>query len=172
MKRLQIIDENGRLFGLISMIDVAVILVAVVVSVAVYFKFNTLPQAGPSAAMDRITYQLTITNMPEGRLQSIKVGDLLYDDDNDTRVAIGEIKNIEAEECYIPSTLLDGTYVMGHVEGRYNVVLTIQAEGIVDANGRTYINRINEVELGMVNNFYTKACYFSATVTQLINNGV
>lgn len=163
----KIIDENGRLFGIISVIDVAVILVLAVTAAAVYVKFNVLDLSSPATPMDTIVYQLTITNMPEGRLTSLREGDLLYDKDNDSGSAVGKIIGISSEECYIPSTLLDGSYVMGHVDGRYNVTLTIQASGTLDASRRTYLNRTNEIELGMTNNYYTKACLFSAMVTEI-----
>jgi len=164
----KIIDEKGRLFGVISVIDVAVIVVLAVTAAAVYVKFNVLDLSSTATPMDNtITYQLTIYNMPEGRLTSLREEDLLYDKDNDTGNAVGKIIGISSSECYIPSVTVDGTYVMGHVEERYNVVLTIQAEGMVDVKGRTFINRTTEVELGMINNYYTKACLFAATVTEL-----
>jgi hypothetical protein len=39
---MKIIDKNGRLFGLISIIDVIVIAVVAVMGVALYLKTNTM----------------------------------------------------------------------------------------------------------------------------------
>lgn len=169
----KIIDSNGRLFGLISAIDVAVILVAVVTAAALWMKFGVLDKSSPSAPVDRITYELTVTNMPEGRLTSLREGDCIYDKDNDSGSPVGVITGIRYEDCRLSSSKVDGTYVMAAAEGRYNVTITVQAAGRVDpGSGRTFINRTNEVEVGMSNNYYTKACLFMATVTALEQDGV
>ena len=105
--------------------------------------------------------------MPKGRLDSLRVGDLLYDGDNDTGNAVGTITHIQVEDCVIPSVKQDGTYVMATADERYNVTLGITAAGTVDKDGRVYLNRTTEVGNGSGINYYTKACYFNGTVMGL-----
>ena len=52
MKKL--IDENGRLFGLVSVIDVAVIVVVAVLAVALYTKDSAMPIASAADPMQTI----------------------------------------------------------------------------------------------------------------------
>lgn len=163
----KILDKNGRLFGRISLIDVGVVAVVAVLALALFVRQNATPTVSPVAPMDDIRYEVTITNMPQGRLDSIRVGDYLYDGDNKTGSPVGTIVDIQVSECTIPSQKADGTYVMGTVDERTNVVLVLEAKGIVDSRGRTYINRTNEVAVGSLINYYTFACQFSGTITEL-----
>ena len=164
----KIIDPNGRLFGRLSIIDLGVIAVIAVMAAALYMKFNTPQLSSPVAPSDPIEYQVTITNMPRGRMESLKVGDYLYDEDNGTGSPVGTITDIQYTDCTIPSSKVDGTYVMATVDERLNVTLTVQATGRVDQqSGRTYINRTIEVAVGQSVDYLTKACMFTGTVSQL-----
>lgn len=163
MKKL--IDENGRLFGLVSIIDVAVIAVVAVLAVALYTKDTTLPIASASDPMQTIRYEVTINNMPAGRLESLRVEDGVYD--RETGNPMGVIKDIQVDDCKISMLKADGTYVMAPIEGRYNVTLTVEAKVLVDARGHYYINRTNIVGVGWTMDFQTKTSLFGGTITEM-----
>jgi len=163
----KLLDEKGRLFGRISVIDVAVIAVVAVLALAVFLRRDNASAVSPVAPMSDIRYEVTIANMPQGRLDSLRVGDYLYDKDNGTGSPVGTIVDIQVSDCTIPSQKVDGTYVMAPVAERKNVVLVLDAKGIVDSRGRTYLNRTIEVAVGSSINYYTKACLFSGIVTEL-----
>ena len=161
MKKL--IDENGRLFGLISLIDVAVIAVIVVLAAALYTKDTAMPIASAADPMQDIRYEVTITNMPGGRLESLRVDDTIYD--KETGNPMGTIKDIQVEDCVISVLKADGTYVMAPIEDRYNVTLSVDARAMVDERGHYYINRSNLVGVGWSMDFYTKTSLFGGTIT-------
>ena len=163
MKKL--IDENGRLFGLVSVIDVAVIVVVAVLAVALYTKDSAMPIASAADPMQTIRYEVTITNMPEGRLESLRLEDRLYD--KETGNPMGIIKDIQVEDCVISMLKADGTYVMAPIESRYNVKLTVEAQARVDERGHYYVNRANILGVGWGLDLYTKTSLFSGTVTGL-----
>lgn len=163
MKKL--IDENGRLFGRISVIDVLVIAVALVLVAALYTRNTALPIASAADPMDDITYQVVINNMPAGRLESLREGDRLYD--KETFNLVGEITGIETEDCVISMLKADGTYVVAPVDGRYNVTLTVKAKAMKDERGHFYINRSTLVAVGWSMEFYTKTSLFSGTVLEI-----
>lgn len=163
MKKL--IDENGRLFGLISIIDVAVIAVVAVLAVALYTKDTAMPIASAADPMQKIRYEVSITNMPEGRLDSIRMEDGIYD--RETGNPMGVIKDIQVEDCQISMLKADGTYVMAPIEGRYNVTLTVEAEALLDERGHYYVNRSNIVGVGWSMDFYTKTSLFGGTITEM-----
>lgn len=161
----KIIDKNGRLFGLVSLIDVAVIAIAAVLVGALLTKDSASPIVNIAAPMDKISYELTISNMPVGRLNSLKVGEPVYDGDNGN--PLGVITDMKVEDCVISILKADGTFDYAPVEGRYNVIMTIEADAITDERQHTYVNRSSLVALGWSLNIHTQACTFSGLITGL-----
>lgn len=163
MKKL--IDENGRLFGLVSVIDVVVIAVVAVLAVALYTKDSAMPIASAADPMQTIQYTVSITNMPEGRLDSLRVDDRIYD--KETGNPMGIIKDIQTQDCVISMLKVDGTYVMAPIESRYNVKLTVEAQARVDERGHYYVNRANIVGVGWSMDFFTKTSLFGGTILEM-----
>ena len=75
---MKVIDNNGRLFGKISVIDVLAILVVLALGAALYVKSNQ-PHTGVSVPTQTITYQVRVDGAPEYLQNSIHVGDAVYD---------------------------------------------------------------------------------------------
>lgn len=163
MKKL--VDQNGRLFGLISLIDLVVVAIALVLLGALSFKSSSTPISSTAAPMTPVTYQLTVSNMPAGRLNSLRVGDPLFD--QETFHHLGNITDIAVEDCRISILKKDGTFGYADVEGRYNVVLTIQAEALIDERQHIYVNRTDFIAVGWSLNVYTQASLFNGLVTGL-----
>lgn len=163
MKKL--IDENGRLFGLVSVIDVAVIIVVAVLAVALYTKDSAMPIASAADPMQTIRYEVMITNMPEGRLESLRLEDQIYD--KETGNPMGVLKDIQVEDCVISMLKADGTFVMAPIESRYNVKLTVEAQARVDERGHYYVNRANILAVGWGLDLYTKTSLFGGTVMEI-----
>ena len=161
----KIIDENGRLFGRISVIDVGVLVLALVLVAAFATKDKYTPVAVIAAPMQDINYTVTVTNMPQGRLDSLLQGDTLYD--GETKYALGKVASIEAEECTASILKADGTYVMAPIEGRYNVTLHVEAKAMVDEWQHIYINRTNRIAVGLSLELYTNAAVFNGVITEI-----
>ena len=163
MKKL--VDQNGRLFGLISLIDVVVVLIAAVLVVALFSKGSASPIASIVTPTHPITYKLTVSNMPAGRLDSLKVGDPLFD--QTTFNHLGNITDIATEDCRISILKKDGTFDYADVDGRYNVTLTVEAQAITDERQHIYVSRTDLVAVGWSLDVYTQASLFSGLVTEL-----
>ena len=161
----KIIDENGRLFGRVSVIDVGVLLLAVVLVAAFVTKDEVTPIAVVAAPMQDVSYVVTITNMPEGRLESLREGDTLYD--AETKYALGKVASVEAEDCTISMLKADGTYVMAPIEGRYNVTVHVDAKAMVDERQHIYVNRTNHIAVGLSLDLYTKSTLFGGVITEI-----
>ena len=56
---MKVIDNNGRLFGKISLIDVLAVLVVLALGAALYVKSNQ-PHTGASVPTQPITYQVRV----------------------------------------------------------------------------------------------------------------
>lgn len=161
----KIVDENGRLFGRISIIDVVVIAVVAVLAAALYTKDTVVPIAGISDPLQPITYEVSITNMPAGRLEGLREDDILYD--RETGNPMGVIRKIQVEDCVTSILKTDGTYVMAPIEDRYNVTLTVDAQVMVDERGHYYVNRSDLIAVGWSMNFITKASTFGGVITEM-----
>lgn len=164
MKR-KILDENGRLFGLISIVDV--LAVAVIAMLAVAFGAK---QAAPAiitavAPMDDITYEMYVENMPGGRLEALRVGDNVYE--AETHSLIGTIRKIDVEDCVVTMQKSDGTYVAAPVPQRSNVRLTVAAQAKIDDHGMVYVNRVSPISVGWSLGIYTPGTRFNGAVLKI-----
>ena len=90
----KIIDKNGRLFGVISIIDVAVLLVVAVMALALYVRGNR-SVTGTTLSDELISFQMVIEVAPDYLAESVQVGDFIYDKERVGAGALGEIKKVE-----------------------------------------------------------------------------
>lgn len=152
---MKLIDNNGRLFGKISVVDILVLLVVAVLAVALYLKTNTYTHTSTAAVNDVITYQVLCRCIPDFVEGQVQVGDTLYDEDNFTAGKLGKVTAVE----YLPGDRLyaftDGTAAIVPVEDTVNVLLTVEGEGLID--GKNYaLNRIYNLGVNSARNFCTE----------------
>ncbi len=161
----KIIDEHGRLFGKVSIIDLFVILIVLALGAALYLKFNVLNFTSKSGDTDKLTYTVTIEGVRQYTLEGLKAGDLLYDK-NSSSFPIGTITAVDFTDAQKEAQTLDGTIVLGRYVGRYDVTLTVTADGIV-SGGRYLVGRTYELNANSKREFQTKYCLFEAKITEL-----
>ena len=140
----RIIDEKGRLFGRVSIVDVLVVAVAVFVAISVYTKFRV--HDNPLTTPDTVEATYTVT-IPSIRLTSanlLRPGDSLFA--QETGTFIGTISAVEIKEALGPEPLVDGTLVMGATENRYDATLTVVSQGSV-SGGRFFADRSYELNI-------------------------
>lgn len=164
MKR-KLIDEKGRLFGAVSLIDILAVLIVVVLGFAVYTRFFTKEATAVAAVNDTFEYDLRIENVRMLTIDALREGDRIYDTDND--IYLGTITGIEYEDALVESKLADGTYAYAPAENRYDVTLHITAEGLV-SSGRYYASRSFEISANAQVWFHTKYCSTSGFVWEII----
>jgi hypothetical protein len=161
MKKL--IDQRGKLFGVISVIDAAVLCVVVLLAAGVYLRFFVLENtAAPAAGTTTVTYTLRVENVREYALNSLREGDRLYAKEDGA--FIGTVTGIESAPGKMVTTLADGSYAEVNAEGRLDLQLTISAEGRV-TDGRVYVNKTREINTSIKIDVYTKYVGFATTVT-------
>jgi hypothetical protein len=162
----KIIDEHGRVFGKVSIIDFLVVLIAIVLGVALYVKYNVLEVTSVAGKTDTFSYTITIYGAREYAVDGLQIGDALYDKNGSGGNTVGSITDKKVTDATKASELLDGTVVMGKYEGRYDITLTITANGAV-SGGRYLVNKTYEVNTNSIRNFYTKYCAFEATISEI-----
>lgn len=128
-----IIDNKGKLFGKINIIDLLVVLVLIVAVLVTYFKFNMSAHSNVSETNGYVEFEVQIDGVRDFTTQSINEGDVVYDSQND--VCLGEVvsKRIESEERHI--TKSDGTIVLSDVPERYKLFITIGSDARINDAG-------------------------------------
>lgn len=160
----KIIDDRGRLFGLISFIDVIVILAVAVLAVAVFSRFTVRdnPLASPSTV--KVTYTVIAPAIRLSTAEQILAGDNLY---TDMGVFIGTITEVSWKDAYAPEATLDGTIRMGRVHDRFDATLTVEAQCSF-RDGRYYANRVFELSANAEHRLQTKYNIFTAVIETIV----
>lgn len=163
---MKIIDRNGRLFGKISIIDVIVILAVLVMAVAIYVKTHK-PQTGTNVSTTTIVYHMKLDNQPEYMLQAIQVGDQIYDKERSTGGSLGTITDIQVSDGTYEAKLDDGTIANVPAQGRYNLLLTIEGQGLVEEDGSYLLNRVYDLGINSSREFNNKYSLFLGRIMDI-----
>ena len=160
MKR-KIIDENGKFFGLVSLLDIGAVLLAAALAFAVYTRFFTVETTSVTVGSAPFTYELRIQNVRDINEDSLLPGDVLYSTENN--VVLGSVTQVEMVESVAAGLRADGVYVTAPAEDRYDLIVQVEAEGIV-SGGRYFASRTFEISPNESIDFYTKYYTSSGTV--------
>ncbi len=163
----KIIDQNGRLFGLISILDVAVILLVGVLALAFVVKQDTVsPSVQNSTSGAAVTYQIFINDLEDVLVDTIVIGDKVFDHDQDTGGSIGTIVDIQVKPATKTVYLPDGTVATATLSDFSDVTVTVEGScDIVDGHYR--FNGVYELGVNANRNFYTPFVGFTGSVVAI-----
>lgn len=165
---MKIIDQNGRLFGKISVIDLLVVAVVVVMAAALNFK-SEQTHTGTTVTEQPITFQIRARGVRTYVVDAIRVGDGLYDQNYASGGrSLGEITDIQVERD--PGTTMvylnDGAVEMVDTEDTVDLLITVQGQGLI--SGKNYsINRVYDLAVNSARGYYTRTCQFTGTVASI-----
>lgn len=163
---MKLIDREGRLFGKISVIDVMVLVVVAVLAAAVLAK-DRLPQTGSSVSTVPVVYEMRVHNQPDYVVAAIQEGDQLYDQARSTNGSLGEIVDIQVSDGTSQASLSDGTVEMVPAEGYYDLVLTLEGQALVEADGTILLNRVYALGVNTNREFTTQYASFVGRITDI-----
>lgn len=118
---MRLIDEKGKLFGLVNIIDMIVILLIIVVAAGVFYKTNT---SSSESVMKDIEVEVRVQNMYPTFVDSLKVGDKLVAANGYVNATISKIDVMPA--AYIVDRA-DGTVSLTEHPFRKDLIVTINA---------------------------------------------
>ncbi len=125
------IDEKGKLFGKISVIDIALIVLVIAAVAFVGIKF--FGGHADNSENTECSYVVKIDNIKETSLKYLKVGDTLFDDDG---AFMGVIEKDPVSAVATDVAIKnDGSYAIAEIPGRVDVLLTIKGDGLKNNNG-------------------------------------
>lgn len=144
-------------------LDGLVILVVLALLAGTGMKFLFKETTAVTDEENRFQYQLEIQGIRQVTVDSLSVGDTLYD--NSGKGEVGTIVDVQAVPARTTIAKDDGTLVDGTIEDRYDVVLTVEAEG-EKADGYYQIGTY-DIKVNNLSTYFTKYSVWSATVISL-----
>ena len=141
------------IFGTFHWLDLCVVILVVALAVGAYYKFHVLDKTSTTTAMEPITYTVQVKKVRDFVKDNVKEGDILFDKISGN--AIGKIVKMETTQAREAVSLTDGTYKMGDVENRLDVVFTVEAQGD-KTNTSVFVNKTYELLAGSDRKFMTK----------------
>lgn len=165
---MKVIDQNGRLFGKISVIDLLVVAVVIVLAAALHFKSGQT-HTGITVTEQPITFQLRVRGVRSYVVDAIRVGDGLYDQNYSSGGrALGEITDIQVERD--PGTTMaylnDGTVALINTDDTVDLLITVEGQGLL--NGKSYsVNRVYDLAVNSARAYYTRTSQFTGTVASI-----
>lgn len=139
-----IIDEKGRLFGKISIIDICALLALLALLAGAYYKFFMVDPQHTAANFDTIEYKVLMKEVRQQSIDAVEIGAEVYDVRTDSYM--GKVINKEIAPSPAMVTKADGTIVMAEKPERFDVLVTITVPGVETqfgflANGKRDLNR-------------------------------
>ena len=130
---MRLIDEKGRLFGKINIIDLCLVLVVVLAIGGYFIKKNSVPK--DLTEYKKITYAVEIKGIRKPTLEQFenKIGQSLAI--TKTGESLGKVCAVEANEARALMTDKNGKYVEAIQPERYDVILTIETQGTETSKG-------------------------------------
>ncbi|NLW40856.1 MAG: DUF4330 domain-containing protein [Tissierellia bacterium] len=120
---MKIMDEKGKLFGIINIIDLTVILV---IALLVFGGVKRLKARPVSIAEDKkALLTIEVSDIRKPTVDSIVVGDPLYHYDKGQ--LIGTIVDKKVEPYKEPVESGDGRWILAEVPEKYAVIMTVEA---------------------------------------------
>lgn len=125
---MRVIDNKGRLFGIVNIIDLTVLLVFCLLVAGGAYKFlYTKPEV--ISESQKVLVTLEVSDIRKPSVDSFKVGDMLYHYDRGQ--AFGKIIDKKVENYREPVPTSDGRMVLAEVPGKFTVILTVEANAVI-----------------------------------------
>ncbi len=146
-----IVDEKGKLFGKINLLDILIVVIIIGVIVAVAYKLNNSKVITPFTQKDNITTVLVADEVLDEVANTLNEGESVRD--RVTGASFGVVKSLVVNPSisYAPNSA--GEIVKSTKEGYKSVVITVQGTGVYTNSGVTfgnndyYINKQYEIRI-------------------------
>jgi hypothetical protein len=125
-----IIDDKGRLFKKINLIDLLIILIIVAAGILVFNKFGRAKVVTPLAKQEPVAITFIIESLPEYAADNVEINDPVID--RVTSAYLGKVVSVEKkpDRSYAPDQ--DGRYVRSSKEGYCSLEFTVEGTGVFD----------------------------------------
>ncbi len=147
---MKIIDEKGRLFGKLSLLDLFVVIIVLGLAAAFLYKQMSGEVRQLVNAGDKFYVTIAGTKLREFSVNAVSEGDIMYRQYD--RDPLGKVVKIETEQATDYMLKTDGTVINAPMEERFTAYITVECTGSITdtgyyAGGTTHIAEGNEIIL-------------------------
>ena len=138
------IDNKGRLFGRISVVDIIIVLAFIAAVAGFAYKLTAGSNTIVIKSDTPITMELKIEQARQYSVDAVVIGQNLYEEHADL---IGTVTAVRTEPSYTLGGNNDGTQTYAPVENRFDIYITVAATGRV-TDGSYYLGGSRQVSPG------------------------
>lgn len=128
---MKIIDDKGRLFGKLNILDLGIILMILALGLAGFYKLKA-DNVATFIKPKPVDIKVIVRAREETSLNEIKVGDILKE--YDTGIVLGEIKSIDIKPAKIEVKTADGQVKLAEIPERYDFYIDINGSATINEN--------------------------------------
>jgi len=140
------IDEKGRLFGKISIIDIIIVIAVIGLGFGYVYKRTSAVVQQIITADTTFYVTLVAEKIRSFSVEAVNEGDIFYKQHE--QQPLGKVIGIHSEQAKDIMLKTDGTAVLAPVEDRYDLYITLEVTGSINETGY-YINGNMQISEGM-----------------------
>ena len=163
MSEENVMDNNGKLFGKISIFDIIILLLIIVVSAGTFYKFRS-EQTNVEGGQKTLVYTVRIPNVRWFTLQYYEVGQRCFDTRSGEE--IGRIVAVRSEPFWDVYQDMRGNALLVEVPDKINIEIDVKTTGLETDRGY-YASGTYELKAGSDIFLTTKYVDVSAVIDRI-----
>jgi hypothetical protein len=133
-----LVDEKGRLFKKINVLDLIIVVIIIAAGIFVFKKFSNAGLKTIFTNTDKVSVQFYVEDCPRYLGESIKVGQTAKD--KITNSNFGKVTDVEIGPSIVFAANSEGQIVSSSRPGYVSLIITVEGEGILSDMGVTFDN--------------------------------
>lgn len=163
---MSFIDEKGKLFGKVNLVDLVVIISIIVLIISIGFRMfgGNSEVANEFSENKTLRYIVRVESVRDYGM--VRVGDVIFD--KNTSTEIGVITDIDKKQTEVYLSLDTAEVKLATVENRYDLEITLEVEdGLVTEEG-AFANPTFQLLVGTRKAIHSKYSEFAATIIEIL----
>ena len=158
-----ILDKNGKIFGKISIIDIAVILIIAAVAAGIFARYGSRVTTAVQSR-EEFRYVLKVEAVRQYTVDALNKKGAVTDKKSEKN--LGEIVDVRVEGATKESVTADGKVVYAPMPDYYTCYVTIDAHGKESADNYV-LEDTTELSVGRIVDLYSKYVKTSGVLTSV-----
>ena len=155
-----LMDKNGKLFGKISIIDAAAILLVIVLASGIGVRYRSRITTAVKSH-ETFRYVIDVSTVRDYTVDALKKGGNVTDKRSEK--VLGKIVDVQVEDTKESATTADGRIIDIEVPDRYTCLVTIEADG-KESDESYVLDDSTELAVGRHVELYTQYCKTSGEI--------
>ena len=140
------LDDKGRIFGKVSVIDIFILLALILMAAGFIYNRTSQNIRQIIAADTPIYVTFVVTGVRDFSFGAVEAGDIFFRQHERT-IPLGTVTEVTRGQAYDIITLFDGTAEYAPIIGRYNMYIIISGVGSITDTGY-FLNGTQQMSVG------------------------